>query len=93
FPLIVLQFSNLGCKTGDSGSEDNSMNFEGSSFSSVGKQLSKLCEAKSLESSGFREVTKRVVSWLTSRYKGLAFSEETSASTCAFCCSSTSFWD
>nr|GEW73723.1 hypothetical protein [Tanacetum cinerariifolium] len=42
------------------GSSDNSVNFEGSSFSLVGKQLTKLCEAKSLESSGFREVTRRL---------------------------------
>ncbi|GKG61966.1 hypothetical protein Tco_0623683, partial [Tanacetum coccineum] len=43
---------------------------------SVGKKLEKLCKAKSL---GFREVTRRVVSWLTSGYKDLAFSEVTSA--------------
>ncbi|GKE90311.1 hypothetical protein Tco_1567786 [Tanacetum coccineum] len=72
---------------------DNSVNFEESSFRSVGKQLAKLCEAKSLESSGFREVIRRVVSWLTSEYEGLAFSEAASASAVDFCCSSSSFWD
>ncbi|GKF98069.1 hypothetical protein Tco_0296852, partial [Tanacetum coccineum] len=83
------KFSDLGCKTRDSGSENNSVNFEGSSFSSVGKQLAKLCEAKILESSGFKEVTRRLVSWLMSGYEGLAFSEVTSASVVAFYCSSS----
>ncbi|GJR00316.1 hypothetical protein Tco_0523300, partial [Tanacetum coccineum] len=46
----------------------------------VGKQLAKLYEAKSLESSGFKEVTKRLVGWLMSGNKGIAFSEATSAS-------------
>ncbi|GKD37253.1 hypothetical protein Tco_1257460 [Tanacetum coccineum] len=72
-------------------SPDNLVNFEGSSFSSVGKQLAKLCEAKSLESSGFKEVTRRLVSWLMFGYKDLAFSEATSALAFAFCCSSSSF--
>ncbi|GJU25076.1 hypothetical protein Tco_1163697 [Tanacetum coccineum] len=53
---------------------DNLVNFEGSSFSSVSRQLAKLCEAKCLESLDFREVTRRVVSWLTSGYKGISFS-------------------
>ncbi|GKC14128.1 hypothetical protein Tco_1010910 [Tanacetum coccineum] len=39
-------------------SSDNSVIFEGSSFSSVGMHLETLCEAKSLDSSGFREVTR-----------------------------------
>nr|GEV80032.1 hypothetical protein [Tanacetum cinerariifolium] len=69
----------------------NLVNFEGSSFSSVGKQLVKLCEARSLDILGFREVTRRVVSWLMSGYEGLAFSEVTSALAVAFCCSSSSF--
>nr|GFA05421.1 zinc finger, CCHC-type [Tanacetum cinerariifolium] len=34
--------------------------FKGSSFSSVGKQLAKLCEANSLKNSRFKEVTRRV---------------------------------
>nr|GEZ47139.1 hypothetical protein [Tanacetum cinerariifolium] len=37
---------------------DNPTIFEGSSFSLVGKQLAKSCEANSLDNSGFREVTK-----------------------------------
>nr|GEX39351.1 hypothetical protein [Tanacetum cinerariifolium] len=65
----------------------------GEFFSSVGKQLAKLCEAKSLESSVFIKVIKRVVSWLTFGYKGLAFSEATSASAVAFRCFSSSFWE
>ncbi|GJY36774.1 hypothetical protein Tco_0422152 [Tanacetum coccineum] len=39
---------------------DNLVNFKGSSFSSVGKQLAKLCEAKSFENSSFKEVTRRL---------------------------------
>ncbi|GKG18472.1 hypothetical protein Tco_0372770, partial [Tanacetum coccineum] len=39
-------------------SPDNSVIFEGSSFSSGGMELSKTCEAKSLDSSGFKEVTR-----------------------------------
>ncbi|GKD82255.1 hypothetical protein Tco_1349094, partial [Tanacetum coccineum] len=37
---------------------DNSVNFEGSSSSSVGKQLAKSYEAKSFENLGFKEDTK-----------------------------------
>nr|GEY11691.1 hypothetical protein [Tanacetum cinerariifolium] len=68
-------------------SPNSLVNFEGSTFSSVGKQLVKLCEAKSLDSSGFKEVIGILVSWLISGYEGLAFSKATS-SDFAFCCSS-----
>ncbi|GJY48054.1 hypothetical protein Tco_0438010 [Tanacetum coccineum] len=57
----------------------------------VGKQLAKLCEAKSLESSGFRKVTRRSVSLLMSGYECVAFSKATSASAFVFCCSNLSF--
>ncbi|GKA85482.1 hypothetical protein Tco_0807136 [Tanacetum coccineum] len=63
----------------------------GSSFSSVGKQLAKSCEAKSLDSLGFKDATRSSVSWWMSGYEGLAFIEATSASTFAFPCSSSSF--
>nr|GEU63577.1 hypothetical protein [Tanacetum cinerariifolium] len=46
---------------------DNPMIFEGSSFSSVGKQLAKSREAKSLDSLGFKEFTRSSISWLMSR--------------------------
>ncbi|GKB67076.1 hypothetical protein Tco_0928488 [Tanacetum coccineum] len=59
---------------------DNPVIFEGSSFSSVGKQLAKSCEAKSLDSSGFKEVTRSSISWLMSGYEGLVFIETTLAS-------------
>ncbi|GJZ51046.1 hypothetical protein Tco_0605561 [Tanacetum coccineum] len=65
--INLSKFSDLGCKTGDSGSEG--LQFCWNLFQvprSVGKQLAKLCEAKSLESSGLREVTRRSVSWLMS---------------------------
>nr|GEZ35707.1 hypothetical protein [Tanacetum cinerariifolium] len=39
---------------------DNSVNFEGSFFSSVGKQLAESCEAKRFENSGFKEDTRSV---------------------------------
>ncbi|GJT11579.1 hypothetical protein Tco_0858621 [Tanacetum coccineum] len=55
-------FSDLGCKTGDSRSEG--LQFCWNLFQvprSVGKQLAKLCEAKSLESLGFRELLPFVV--------------------------------
>ncbi|GKC70790.1 hypothetical protein Tco_1116673 [Tanacetum coccineum] len=64
---------------------------DGSSFSSVGKQLAKSCKAKSLAISGFREVTRRVVSWLMSGYEGLAFSDAASASAAAFCVPALSY--
>ncbi|GKA92543.1 hypothetical protein Tco_0814468, partial [Tanacetum coccineum] len=65
----------------------NAVKFEGSFFSSVGKQLPKLCEAKSFENSGFKEDTRRSVSWLMFGYEG----EVISALDFAFCCSSSSF--
>ncbi|GKB08925.1 ribonuclease H-like domain-containing protein [Tanacetum coccineum] len=65
--------------------------FEGSSFSSVGKQLAKSCEAKSLDSLGFKEVTKSLVNWLMSGYEGLAFIEATLALAFAFDYSNSTF--
>ncbi|GJV59318.1 hypothetical protein Tco_1465418 [Tanacetum coccineum] len=73
--------------------KNNPVIFYRSSFSSVGKQLAKSCEAKSLDSLGFKEVTRSSISWLMSRYEGLAFIEATSASAFAFACSSSSFRD
>ncbi|GJZ93200.1 hypothetical protein Tco_0665265 [Tanacetum coccineum] len=70
---------------------NNLVIFEGISFSLVGKQLAKSCETKSLDSSGFKEVTKSLVSWLMSGYKGLAFMKATSALALAFAYSSSSF--
>ncbi|GKG52986.1 hypothetical protein Tco_0550098, partial [Tanacetum coccineum] len=67
-------------------SPDISVIFEGSSFSSVGKQLAKSCEAKSLDRC-FKEVTRISVNRLMFGYEGLAFSEATSASAFAFACS------
>ncbi|GKD91338.1 hypothetical protein Tco_1366845 [Tanacetum coccineum] len=58
-------------------------------LSSVGKQLANLYEAKSLDSSGSREVTRSLVSWLMSGYEGLAFIEATSALALTFACSSS----
>ncbi|GJV19839.1 hypothetical protein Tco_1368859 [Tanacetum coccineum] len=72
-------------------SPDNPVIFYGSSFSSVVKQLAKSYEAKSLDSLGFKEVTRSSISWLMSRYEGLAFIEATSASAFAFACSNSSF--
>nr|GEV73510.1 autophagy-related protein 8f-like [Tanacetum cinerariifolium] len=65
-------------------SPDNSVIFEVSSFRSVGKQLAKSCEAKSLDSFGFKEFTRSSVRWLMSGYEGLAFIEKTFASASAF---------
>ncbi|GKG21612.1 hypothetical protein Tco_0384207, partial [Tanacetum coccineum] len=65
--------------------------FKGSSFSSVGKKLAKSCEAKSLDSLRFKEVTKSSVSWLMSGYEGLDFIEATLASAFTFACSISSF--
>ncbi|GKE82082.1 hypothetical protein Tco_1552082 [Tanacetum coccineum] len=70
-------------------SPDCSVNFKGSSFSSDGKQLAKSCEAKSFDSSGFKEITTSSVSGLISRYKGLAFSEATYSPALAFFSSSS----
>ncbi|GJU59871.1 hypothetical protein Tco_1237637 [Tanacetum coccineum] len=72
-------------------SPDNLMIFKGSFFSSVRKQLANSCEAKRLDSLGFKEVTKSSVSWVMSGYEGLAFIEETSALAFAFAYSSSSF--
>ncbi|GKB55989.1 hypothetical protein Tco_0912175 [Tanacetum coccineum] len=72
-------------------SPDISVIFEGSSFSLVGKQLAKSCEAKSLYSSGFKEVTRSLVSWLMSGYEGLAFIEATSVLAFAFDYSNSTF--
>ncbi|GJV96462.1 hypothetical protein Tco_1548039 [Tanacetum coccineum] len=72
-------------------SPDISVIFEGSSFSLVGKQLAKSCEAKSLYSSGFKEVTRSLVSWLMSGYEGLAFIEATLVLAFAFDYSNSTF--
>ncbi|GKE20406.1 hypothetical protein Tco_1431918 [Tanacetum coccineum] len=72
-------------------SPDNPVIYEGISFSSVGKQLAKSCEAKSLDSSGFKELTKSLVSWLVSGYESLVFIETTSASALSFDFSSSCF--
>ncbi|GJX14876.1 hypothetical protein Tco_0206634 [Tanacetum coccineum] len=53
------------------------MNFEESSFSSVGKQLAKLCEAKSLDSSCFREVFSTWMAFGGNTHDLGSFGEET----------------
>ncbi|GJX66754.1 hypothetical protein Tco_0301097 [Tanacetum coccineum] len=66
--------------------------FDGISFRSpVGKQLAKSCEAKSLDSSGFKEFTRSSISLLIFGYEGLAFIEATLALALTFACFSSSF--
>ncbi|GJX20577.1 putative reverse transcriptase domain-containing protein [Tanacetum coccineum] len=72
-------------------SQKSLVNFKGSSISLVGKQLAKSCEAKSLDNSGFKEVTRSLVSWLIFGYEGVAFSKATSSSSFNFFYSSFSF--
>nr|GFA52088.1 hypothetical protein [Tanacetum cinerariifolium] len=64
-------------------SPNNPMIFEGSSCSSVGKQLAKSCEAQSLDSSSFKEVTRSSVSWLMSSYEGVTKGDLVSFKICA----------
>ncbi|GKB27010.1 hypothetical protein Tco_0866411 [Tanacetum coccineum] len=47
------------------GDTDNVVIFEGSSLSLFGMELAKSCEAKRLESSGFKEVTRSSASGLS----------------------------
>ncbi|GJS60343.1 hypothetical protein Tco_0655127, partial [Tanacetum coccineum] len=65
FKVSVTLFNRLGRESKDVGLdivEVKVSSFVGISFKFlVGKQLAKLCEAKSLESSGFKEVTRRSV--------------------------------
>ncbi|GKG15463.1 hypothetical protein Tco_0357786 [Tanacetum coccineum] len=84
-PFQLLNFSSSGISLA------NAMSFEGSSLSSLGMELAKSCEAKSLDSSCFREVTRSSVSWLISGYEGLDLKEATSALAFAFFYSILSF--
>ncbi|GJR92933.1 hypothetical protein Tco_0265107 [Tanacetum coccineum] len=61
FQLNILQFSDLGSKARDSG--NNLVTLEVSSFSSVGKQLAKSYEVKSLDSLGLKDVTRSSVNF------------------------------